>query len=69
VLPWANGQVGGTPGEGDGTEDGTADEEGGESPRKIRDDSKPVAPDRSTNPRNPREPRQPPPGVDPEEYE
>jgi len=73
VLPWANGQVGGTPGAGDGTEDGTndgtGDEDGAESPGKVRDDSKTVVPDRGTNPRNPREPREPPPGVDPEEYQ
>jgi hypothetical protein len=69
VLPWANGQVGGTPGEGDGTEDGSGNEDGAESPGKVRDDSKTVVPDRGTNPRNPREPREPPPGVDPEEYE
>jgi general secretion pathway protein I len=66
ALPWANGQVGGTSGEGDDTEDGTGNEEDAENPGKVRDDSKRGGTDRGTNPRNE---RQPPPGVDPEEYE
>ena len=66
LLPWANGQVGGTPGEGDGAEDGTGDEEGAERPSKNRDDSKRVVPDRGTIPPDQRRPSR---DADPEEDE